>query len=215
MAAPLWCVLGDFNAILGSYESTGITYSTSCFEFTGFLAASSLVDLDTKGAFYTRVGKGARGLVLSCLDRALCSTGFVDLWSSLSDLWSSLSCNTLPQLHSDHYPLLLLGRDSRFSRPRPFRFLNVWVEDPTFLDLVSGSWSSLVSGCPTFRLFKKLKLLRTSLRTWNWEVFRDLSSKVNRATDMVTEIQIRLQANSFSEKLFREEADALLPLIMH
>ncbi|PON60098.1 Endonuclease/exonuclease/phosphatase [Trema orientale] len=158
MASPLWCVLGDFNAILGSHETTGIIYSTSCFEFTSFLAASSLVDLDTKRAFYTRVGKGARGLILSHLDRALCSIGFVDLWSSLS-------CNTLPRLDSDHYPLLLLGRDSRFSRPRPFRFLNVWVEDPTFLDLVSGIWSSPVSSCPTSRLFKKLKLLKTSLRT--------------------------------------------------
>ncbi|PON71777.1 hypothetical protein TorRG33x02_253690, partial [Trema orientale] len=82
----------------------------------------------------------------------------------------------------------------------------------TILDLVSGVWPSPVSGCPTSRLLKKLKLLRTSLRTWNWEVFGDLSSKVNRATDKVTKIQIRLQANGFSEEVFREEADALAAL---
>ncbi|PON37744.1 Endonuclease/exonuclease/phosphatase [Parasponia andersonii] len=185
MATSVWCVMGDFNAVLGSHETISTTYSTYYFEFTSFLPASSLVDLDTKGVFYTRVNKGSRGLILSHLDRTLCSTGFVDLWSSLS-------CNTFPRPYSAHYSLLLLGRDSRFSRPRSFCFLNVWVEDPTFLDLVYSIWFSLDFGHPTSRLFKKLKLLRTSLRTWNYEFFGDLSFKVNRATDRVTEIQNRL-----------------------
>ncbi|PON35423.1 hypothetical protein PanWU01x14_336590 [Parasponia andersonii] len=58
----------------------------------------------------------------------------------------------------------------------------------------------------------KLKLFRTSLRTWNREVSGDLSSKVNRATNRVTEILNKLQANSFSEEIFREEADTLAAL---
>ncbi|PON47245.1 LOW QUALITY PROTEIN: Endonuclease/exonuclease/phosphatase [Parasponia andersonii] len=128
MTTHVWCVIGNFNTVLSSYKTTGTSYYTFYFEFTSFLSAFSLVDSDTKRAFYTTVGNGARGLVLSCLDMAFCSTGFIDLWSSLS-------YNTLPRLYSDHYPLFLLGRDVGLSRPQPFRFLNVWV---TILDLVFG-----------------------------------------------------------------------------
>ncbi|PON36859.1 Zinc knuckle CX2CX4HX4C [Parasponia andersonii] len=102
-----------------------------------------------------------------------------------------------------------IGATSRKARSLT---LMIPPQDPIFLVLVFGIWSSLVSGCPTSRLLKKIKLLRTSLYTWNYEVFGDLSSRVNRATNRVTEIQNRMQANSFSEEVFREEADALAAL---
>ncbi|PON79229.1 Endonuclease/exonuclease/phosphatase, partial [Parasponia andersonii] len=97
---------GDFNAVLDSHETIDTIYSASYFDFASFLGAYTLIDLDTRGTFYTRISKGARGLVLSRLDRALCTYGFIDLWSNLSN-------STLPCLYSDHYPLFLLGRDSR------------------------------------------------------------------------------------------------------
>ncbi|PON33115.1 hypothetical protein PanWU01x14_355300, partial [Parasponia andersonii] len=72
--------------------------------------------------------------------------------------------------------------------------------------------SSPVSGYPTSCLLKKLKLLRTSLRTWNLEGFGDFSSRVNRATGRVIEIQNRLQPSDFSEEVFQEKVDVLAAL---
>ncbi|PON37008.1 hypothetical protein PanWU01x14_323970 [Parasponia andersonii] len=85
IVVPIWYILGDFNVVLSSHEITGTSYSTFCFDFAGFLGVSTLIDLDTTGAFYTKIGRGAK----------------------------------------DHYPLLLLRKDSRAPLPRTFHFQNV------------------------------------------------------------------------------------------
>ncbi|PON34444.1 hypothetical protein PanWU01x14_344410, partial [Parasponia andersonii] len=69
-----------------------------------------------------------------------------------------------------------------------------------------------VSGCLTSHLLQKLKLLKASLRTWNWEAFRNFSTRVTMAMDRVTKIQNRLHVDSFSEQIFQEEADDLTAL---
>ncbi|PON36849.1 hypothetical protein PanWU01x14_324970, partial [Parasponia andersonii] len=79
LVAPIWYVIGDFNTILGVYETIGNAQSSSCFDFASFSAKAGLVDLDTRGTFYTHVGRAVRGLVLSQLDRVLYLNDFLDV----------------------------------------------------------------------------------------------------------------------------------------
>ncbi|PON91022.1 Endonuclease/exonuclease/phosphatase [Trema orientale] len=100
LVAHIWCVIGDFHVVLGAYETTSGSLTSSYFDFASFSAATSLVDLDTLGTVYTHIGKGTRGLVLSRLDKVLCSNGFLDACTCLQG-------STLPRHYSDHHPLLL------------------------------------------------------------------------------------------------------------
>ncbi|KAK3211601.1 hypothetical protein Dsin_016307 [Dipteronia sinensis] len=78
------------------------------------LAVCDLVDIETKWAFYTHIGRGRHNMVLSRLDRAVCSPSFLDAWSHISFV-------ILTRLHSNHHPLLVSYYAGVSSGPRPFR----------------------------------------------------------------------------------------------
>ncbi|KAK2658156.1 hypothetical protein Ddye_004689 [Dipteronia dyeriana] len=49
---------GDFNSVLGAHETTGNIYTISCYDFRAALTVCDLVDIETKGVFHTRIGRG-------------------------------------------------------------------------------------------------------------------------------------------------------------
>ncbi|KAK0570758.1 hypothetical protein LWI29_005954 [Acer saccharum] len=200
-----WLVLGDFNSVLGTHETTGNVSTISCDDFRAALTVCDLVDIETKCVFHTRIGRGRRGMVLSRLDRAVCSHSFLAAWSQIS-------CVTLPRSHSDHHPLLVSCAAGISPGPRPFRFQGMWVSHPSFLNLVRSVWSSSVTGSGAGIVVQKLKLLKMALRRWNWEVFGDIALNVTNANEKVMLIQGRIGSEGFSEDLFRLETNALADL---
>ncbi|KAK3195733.1 hypothetical protein Dsin_027043 [Dipteronia sinensis] len=58
-----WLVLRDFNSVLGAHETTGNISTISCEYFRAVLIVCDLVDIKTKGVFYTRIGQV--GLVIT------------------------------------------------------------------------------------------------------------------------------------------------------
>nr|XP_009590391.2 uncharacterized protein LOC104087583 isoform X2 [Nicotiana tomentosiformis] len=63
----------------------------------------------------------------------------------------------------------------------PFRFENMWLKVPGFGDKVKEWWTSYgVSGTPSFRLSKKLKLLKGDIIRWNKEVFGRVEVKMRK-----------------------------------
>jgi hypothetical protein len=83
----------------------------------------------------------------------------------------------LPQLFSDHFPLILECGDSRGGK-KYFKFENMWLKYEGFVDKVK-SWWDLYSfeGFPSFVLANKLKTLKTDINKWNEEVFGDIGRK--------------------------------------
>ncbi|XP_070055395.1 uncharacterized protein LOC142179788 [Nicotiana tabacum] len=61
----------------------------------------------------------------------------------------------------------------------PFRFENMWLKVPGFGDKVKEWWTCYgVSGSPSYRLSKKLKLLKGDIIRWNKEVFGRVEVKM-------------------------------------
>ena len=84
----------------------------------------------------------------------------------------------LPKITSDHFPIMLQGRDVA-SVKRPFKFENMWLEVDGFCELVRSFWGELrVSGSSSFVLAKKLLFLKRRLKEWNKEVSGHLESKL-------------------------------------
>lgn len=55
----------------------------------------------------------------------------------------------------------------------------MWVDHPSFMELVEELWSMEISRNPQFVLHKKLKTLRGRLKSWNKEVFGDLKASIS------------------------------------
>jgi len=121
--------------------------------------------------------------LLSRIDRFLFTSDWEDHFQGMHRV-------LLPKITSDHFPIMLQGRD--VSVKRPFKFESMWLKVDGFCELVSSFWGELrVSGSPSFVLAKKLNFLKRRLKEWNKDVFGHLESKME---DFVVKIK------SFDEK---------------
>lgn len=83
-------------------------------------------------------------------------------WESM---YSFAKGESISRPTSDHFPILLNGKMQSLE-PRPFKFENMWLKYPDFVDLVKGWWDQLqASRKPGQQLRIKLKKLREILRT--------------------------------------------------
>ena len=124
-----WLVIGDFNAVIGTHETTSQPRSVSCDDFCAWVTICNLIDLDTQDSMYTWSGSHNGRVISSRLDQAFCNSLFLDYWSQIA-------CLTLPRTYFDPFPLLLDCTLEISSGPKPFRFQGMWLSHPTFLVLV-------------------------------------------------------------------------------
>ncbi|KAK2650253.1 hypothetical protein Ddye_017742 [Dipteronia dyeriana] len=117
-----WLVVRDFNSVLNAHETTGNASTISCDDFRATLTVCDLIKIETNGVFHTRIGRGRRGIVLSRLDRAVCSHSFLTSWSQIA-------CVTLPRSHSDNHLLLVSCSTCISSGTQPFKFQGSGIGD--------------------------------------------------------------------------------------
>jgi len=77
------------------------------------------------------------------------------------------------RMFSDHFPIVV-GTSEIWWGPTPFRTLDCWLEEPSFLGTFKKEWVRL-TGEP---LEMKLKLLEKPLQKWNWEIFGHIDTKI-------------------------------------
>ncbi|KAL8479391.1 hypothetical protein ACS0TY_026316 [Phlomoides rotata] len=79
---------------------------------------------------------------------------------------------------SDHIPLTLLSGSKDWG-PRPFHFLNSWLEHPQFTKFFQEKLNNYsIEGWAAYRLKEKLKLLKKYLREWNKCIFGDIDHNI-------------------------------------
>lgn len=96
--------------------------------------------------------------------------------------WSGLKLKELSRKFSDHYPIYLENPEKRWG-PKPFKFINTWLDHPQFKTFLLNKWESYeISGCAGFVPKEKLKLLKAELKTWNRKVFGHPESTIDEKT---------------------------------
>ena len=155
-----------------------------CNRFKNWIDNNGLIDLGFSGPKFT----WARGLTPDSrkearLDRALCN----NQWRVR---FQEGRVRHLPQLGSDHSPLLISteGFDGGTNAKRPFRFLVAWTTHGEFEKLVNDNW------CHNQPLSNNLKELASVLGRWNTEVFGNLFSCKRRLWARIEGIQKALDA---------------------
>ena len=91
-------------------------------------------------------------------------------------LGGDFHASIMPQVGSDHWPIML-----QWSRPgarcnRPFRFESFWFSHPNFKDVFIDAWKSFSppEGAKMFQFQQKLKHLKQALKSWNHTQFGNI-----------------------------------------
>lgn len=202
----MWCLAGDFNAILKRGERKGIDvqdHSVEIEEFRHFVKNMGLVDLPLLGRKFTWIKEN--GFAMSRLDRFLVSEEWLQEWPNPSQ-WA------LDRDVSDHCPIILQHKIINWG-PKPFRFNNCWLLKDGFADSVKQTWLSLqVEGWRAYALKEKLKLMKNHLREWNMDVFGVLDFIIASLVPDISSLDKKAEVSTLSPEeisLRKEKIEAM------
>ncbi|KAF7822906.1 reverse transcriptase [Senna tora] len=181
-----WMVCGDFNEVLSQDEKWGIRLASHSRirDFKGCLDNCSLMDLGFSGCKFTWCNKRPDGqIVFERLDRFLGNAGWVSLFPNAINYH-------LPQVYSDHNPIMLVSNPRSDQVPdRPFRCEQIWLNHPSFQNLIHNSWTHHNS------VTEALNVLKEILKMWNRDAFGNVFHKKNVLIKRLQGISIALSQN--------------------
>ena len=109
-------------------------------------------------------------------------------------LFPKTEIHHLPRVKSDHYPIMLLTDPCERNPPKPFRFEQMWLTDPSFPSIVEQGWKAsecvLIALSLLFRFPRRLDFLTAHLRTWNKSHFGNLFQRKNRLLAWLRGLQV-------------------------
>jgi hypothetical protein len=105
-------------------------------------------------------------------------------------------------VNSDHCPLLIDTNPSDTFSPRPFRFEEVWANNPRSYAIIDKAWQKEVVSSPCFKLFRKQQHTTAALKRWNKITFGFCLSKISELNARLEQVQLEplYEANVNLEK---------------
>ncbi|KAG7548232.1 Reverse transcriptase domain [Arabidopsis suecica] len=181
-----WIVLGDFNQVLNTWDhSNGADLSVGrrIRDFRDCLLDSELFDLVYKGCSFTWWNKSSTRPVAKKLDRILVN----DKWCSLFP--AAFAFFGEPDF-SDHTSCGVVLDAAVLKAKRPFRFFNFLLQNPEFIHVIRELWYSFnVVGSAMYRVSKKLKQLKSHIKSFSRDNYSDLEKRVVEAHELVLDCQ--------------------------
>jgi exonuclease III len=148
---------GDFNSISKTGERKGrhgVGSQSERTEFCSFIDGFEVVDVPVTGKKFTWISSD--GLAMSRLDRFLLSEGFIEKGGITNQRVGDRDI-------SDHCPIWLECSTLNWG-PKPFKFLNCWLQHPEFFSFVKDVWEkTIIQGKSAFVLKEKNEKIERSL----------------------------------------------------
>ncbi|XP_028801035.1 uncharacterized protein LOC114756538 [Neltuma alba] len=180
-------IAGDFNEIKTPLEQKGggRVNEAWCRRFGDWIQHHNLIDVDTKGPFFTWKGPKWEGLdrVFKRLDRVLSN----DQWQYK---FADAEVKIVPRICSDHHPMLVdLFPENQPARGRMFRFEAAWQMHNQFDDMMRNCWSSRME------THRSLENLKADLIQWNRDVFGRIEVRKKNLLNRLFGVQRSLDRN--------------------
>lgn len=188
LANKPWMVGGDFNEILHPDETSnpGICSTTRPMRLFGeCLGDLGLFDLPFTGPKYTWTNKRPSDPIGKKLDRCLVNGAWILQFPSSY-------CEFSAPEFSDHCPchIQLVTPPPSFGT-RPFRFYNLLIKNPRFLEVVKGAWDQAGQRAFSLRDFCfKVKSLKRPMKTLHRDNYSDIEKRVREAEHNLTSAQL-------------------------
>ncbi|XP_020555063.1 uncharacterized protein LOC105178632 [Sesamum indicum] len=186
-----WLIMGDFNCVK-SPEEKQLGVAPIWYELKDFVdccVALGLLDVPTMGCYYTWYSNNESNPVWCKLDRVLYNNEWLE-----AGLYCSAHFNP-PGCLSDHSPGIVSIFDHAPTKPKPFRFFNMWADHPDFLATVEARWNLSVDGTPQFSLCRRLKALKSALKVFNKQHYSHISARATEAELALQDAQNQLESN--------------------
>ncbi|XP_059315722.1 uncharacterized protein LOC132066425 [Lycium ferocissimum] len=180
-----WLVTGDFNCIIDPVEKKGrsLHRMSKCMEFIQCIMDCELLDAGYTGSPFTWCnGWVTDRRVWQRLDRALTN----HLWVNTFD---TTNVYHLIKTGYDHSPLLIIANSSHRNPIKYFKFLDFWIEEPNFLNIVEQAWSIDVDGSPLWKFHLKLKNTSKMLSAWSWNTIGNIFTNIKVLEEKVTDLE--------------------------
>ncbi|XP_075084826.1 uncharacterized protein LOC107774618 [Nicotiana tabacum] len=186
-----WLLGGDFNVVLHEDEKIGglPVHPPEYEDFAFYVNSCGLFEQGYKGSPFTWWnGRSNAECILKRLDRI-----FVNL--PFQNMFQTIEVEHLIRTGSYHAPLLMTCGVQTTNFVKPFRFLNFWTKQATFMDVVRQNWEADFIG-NLFLMFKQnIKRVKATLSKWSRETFGDTFKQLVILEDIVR----------VKEMLFEEE----------
>ncbi|KAL2238068.1 UNVERIFIED_CONTAM: hypothetical protein Sindi_0998500 [Sesamum indicum] len=186
-----WLISGDFHYV-ESPEKKQLRVAPTWYElkdFVGCCAALGLFNVPTTGCYYTWYSNNESNHILCILDRILYNNEWLE---------AGLHCGAhfnLPGCISNHSQGIVTIFDHTLTKPKPFRFFNMWADHLDFLTTVEQQWNLNVEGTPQFNLCKRLKSLKGALKAFNTQHYSHISTRAKEADLALQYAQNQFESN--------------------
>ena len=158
-------------------------------DFNQCLFDINLEDLNFRGNTFTWWNKRKSSPIAKKLDRCLVNGE----WHSVFPASVALFGN--PDF-SDHAVITVSIEPGQQRAKKLFRFYNFLIQSPDFLDMIAENWYSFnVIGSAMFRVSRKLKLLKQSIRTYSHQNFSGIEKKTAAANEILLGAQSAMLAD--------------------
>ncbi|XP_024014456.1 uncharacterized protein LOC112088412 [Eutrema salsugineum] len=204
-----WMISGDFNEILKAEEHSLYDVSPSIplgiRDFQEMVNHCELIDLTHQGPLYTWCNKRREGLICKKLDRILVNQEWCSKYDRSYSVFEPGGC-------SDHLRCRFYIKEPSGRITKPFKYSNAIASHPDFLKVVKELWDSTSplyhSTSATYRMTKKLKLMKPYMRKMGRDLLADISKRTKAAYTLLCELQSKTMLNPTSTAV-DEEVTAL------
>ncbi|KAK8573835.1 hypothetical protein V6N13_096766 [Hibiscus sabdariffa] len=177
-----WCVDNWECAMIAVYAPCEFVLQQELWGcFVSFVEEAGLLDLPASGKAFTWFGTGLR---VSPLDCFLVSPPWVEQFHGLEQF-------ILQRGISDHAPVWLSSGVVDWG-PRPFRFLNCWLEIRGHVKLMETKWCQMsAEAVSLLPILEKLGQLKGFLKVWNRESFGSVDLQIVVNTELLNDLEGR------------------------
>lgn len=195
-------IAGDLNVTLALDEKKGgsIVRDPAREWVEDIMLGWDLEDIKPSSGKFTWSNKRiAPNHIAARLDRFLVHTSFLTCGLMASS-------KILPNLTSDHKPILLeLSLDNNFG-PIPFRFSPLWIQQEGFQEVVSESWKKPVLGSPFFVWEEKIRVLKRNLKEWAKNL-KSPTAKRKATLNRLAVHQLDMEQSPVSPSMLQKEVE--------
>lgn len=199
-----WITLGDFNQVRYASEhstSASFTSSRGIREFNNCLAATFLADLPYCGNSFTWTNNQGDSIISKKLDRILVNDEWFDTFPNSLGVFGDSGI-------SDHSPCCVFLDYLKPKQKKPFKFFSLLNENPEFAVLLTECWNSIhFSGSAMFKVSKKLKELKSIIRTFSRDNYSGIENRVKESFAELLRLQ-NILFNSPSPQAAADERKA-------